>query len=233
MAKKKSNSRVPAKTKDAVEYVIKTDDRFQTVIVPTTGDRLGVLLSVTDDWHERRGKIEDFYKSYSDKTTLTSIVKKNLREELKSFRTFAKKPLNVLASSPNATNDDAAVFNVVLNRANPTHSVTPIKELCYAKVIALGGEKMESKCYTASDSNRASLCEGSDSVEIRYKIGTDAEAPTSFNDGTTSFISSKAIFILTCAGGRKKNLYSFHRWYNSKHPELSGVFDEMKTNLIL
>ena len=280
MTKKKTSSRISNKAKVFEPYIGTTDDRL-TAIEPVSGNPYwqvyGLSSANATDWHNKRlfftTPTTGLYAKYSSPETSTSLVKTQVRQFIKDFKAFASPLLNIIAASPNATNDDEGIFNLVLNknRKKPTHSHTKIAVDCYTEWKASGGGNMRAASKSASDSTRHSLVEGADGVQYATMILDDTpeniataiaaanqannaaiaartanpalpvpvlvvvpDAPPQHpDDGTTQEFYSGAThqFVL---GADKKSmyLYSWSRWYNSKHPELAGDWNARQVTLI-
>jgi hypothetical protein len=108
-----------------------------------------------------------------------------------------------------------------------------IKEGVLASLQPLGGGDIQVKCRSAHDSSRPSIVEGADSVLYAYQIG--GTPPTSANNqGLTKIIDTKAAFTIhTDPSSSGKTLYIFFRWYNTKHPELSGPWSLIQNMMIV
>lgn len=227
MAKK--NPIIPRKISEAVDYIDRTDDFLQITGLPVTnGARLGILPAVVGNWHTKRGEIDDLNILCNAPSTKTAAVVASRKEKIKDFRTFAKPVFNVIKGSPNATTDDALMFNVVLDPKNPSHRTIPITETCYPLITRVG-LIIEFKCRTASDAKRGSLAEGADGVMLYYCISDTAPA----NPAAAAVIQvffSKATFRFECpADSAKKNFYCWVKWVNMKNPAINGATGDMFT----
>jgi len=130
---------------------------------------------------------------------------------------------------------DLGAFNInggVTPKTTRTRPVTAIKEPVSVTFIQLGGGIIAIKCYGTSAS-RAGIFSDADSVQFMYKTGT--VAPTSINEeGLKTGISTKGSFNLELNPEHKgKNLYIYFRWYNTRHPNLSGPWSELQITMIL
>jgi phosphomannomutase len=226
-----SDSRIPHSPDDFNKYITTTDDYQKIGGPPTNAIRLGLTATNSTDWTTKRTAWDLLFKQYVDPALSTSVVKDNVRIFIKSFHTFGNPLLNVIAASPNANATDAAKFNVVIERARPTHHTEPIAERCFATAQTLGGGEMKISCRTDHDASRASKADHADSEQIAWIIA-DAP-PANVNDVANKEIITKASFTLHLGAenaGRK--LFFFSRWYNTKHPELAGPWSDLNTAVI-
>ena len=205
---------------------------------PSNAERLGVLQPEMDRWSNFLGQWTPLYSRYSDKkNSRTTAIKDQLLEIIGLATDFDQSVhfLDRIAASPNVTIVDMETFNIkkgVLQKTTRTVPVTPMTEAVVASIQPLGGGTAVLKCYTVSG-QRASIYSGADSVQFLYQVGdtppVSAEAP-----GLNKELSTKAIITLSLgAGSSGKNLYIYFRWYNTKHPELSGPWSALQTSLIL
>ncbi|MEP7168668.1 MAG: hypothetical protein ABI855_04805 [Bacteroidota bacterium] len=228
-------SRVPTTIDAFNKYINNTDDYIHEE-TPTNGTRLGLTTTNQSDWASKRTFWKDtLFPKYSDPIQSTSVVKEDVKTFMKDFRTFANPLLDVMAASPAATNEDAAVFHFVLVRKKPSHQTEPIKDAVVTDVKANGGGDMIFSCRTSHDTKRASKAEGADSVQVAFKVAVRNEdpPPVDANDGTTKEIFTKAKFILHAGGANAgKKLYVWCRWYNTKNPPIAGSWNNMITVMI-
>ncbi|MBI3500733.1 MAG: hypothetical protein HY063_02975 [Bacteroidetes bacterium] len=199
---------------------------------------------------------------YSNPATSTSVIKKKVETFIKNFRTFANPLLNIIASSPNATGVEEKIFNLVLNanRAKPSHTHTKIEDQCFTKWEGgNGGNKRAASHKEDEAKGRASVPEGADGVQYAYVImdenpktiaqrtaavvSANAKStvpvplpqpvPQHPDDGTRQeFFSGATHDFKFGAAAEGKYLCVWSRWFNSKHPELAGDWNEMQTVLI-
>jgi hypothetical protein len=119
--------------------------------------------------------VTGLYAQYNNPVTSSSTVKNQVKIWIKAFRAFAAPLLNIIAASANATSDDEAIFNLVLNvnRKKPTHSHTPIADQCFTDWTVSAGGNMKAGSKSAHDSKRHSLAEGADGVQYATMILDD------------------------------------------------------------
>lgn len=233
------------------QQITSMDDLLQSVstnsacVAITVAECLGVLPADATEWHARRllwdGPTGLFAK-YNNPVSRPLVDGKNgdVAVFIRSFQQFAERPLNAVANSSNCTSELALVFNVVpvALRANPTHPTHAIEEDCLPTVNVLGGGDQKVKCYSDHDASRPSKPKGADSVQVAFKIGVtppvinhppdDPASEPSPEACPQKEIFTKSTFVLRAgAGNATKKLFAFTRWYNSKHPELSGQWSPM------
>jgi len=213
------------------------------------------------------------YAQYNNPVTSSSTVKNQVKTWIKNFRAFADPLLNIIAASPNATTDDEAIFNLVLNinRKHPTHTHTKIVDACFTDWTGSGGGNMKAGSRSTTDTKRHSLAEGADGVQYAYMILNDTPEnianniatavaanlaatnartanpslpapipvplplapPQHPDDGANQEFFSGATHQFTFGASNKgKYLYTWSRWYNSKHPEIAGDWNARQVELI-
>jgi len=222
-------TRVPLTIAAFFTYLETTDGYLQEVIIPPTGERLGMDPAKVVIWHTFAVDGAALYITYKDPLLTGPNIKKKVRKIMKDFRAFAQPQLNIIAASDNATTDDATVFNVVLVRKTPTRVHPVITAICYALASLLGGAKLKFKCRTISDGKTSKLAEGADTVEVAYIIGDkDTKAPSA-DEIDTRKTFSKATFVLSLGTVNSgKILYIYFRWTNSKHPETASPWSDLQ-----
>lgn len=195
-------------------------------------ERLGITATNMSDWKEHRNYwAETLYLKYSNVNTRTKTVTQEVQGFKKDFAQFAQPLLNIMAASPNVTDDDGGVLNFVINRKKPTHTHTPITEGCFGKYTDLGGGEMKATYSSATDSKRPSLLKGANCIQIAYKVGDTA--PANVNDGTKTDIVPRATYVLDLGSDNiGKKLFIYQRWYNSKYPELAGPWSGQQSFII-
>jgi len=200
-------------------YITSTAIDVESITAPTVQTRFGWTNPECTWWTDMRDKwVDDLYKRYSDKNTSTSVVKKDVRTFIATFRKTANKMLDRAVASPGATSADEALYNFVITKAKPTHRDTPITEKIYPIIEQEGGGVLGFRCRTASDSKKAHLADMADSVQMASAIG---RVPANPDDGTEKTVITKAKFqVETGAPGKKFGCYM--RWYNTKHPKIAS-----------
>jgi hypothetical protein len=146
--------------------------------------------------------------------------------------------LDTIAASKAATNTDAGIFNFVLNRADPTHSTTPIEDEVGVVIKHKGGSGIAFKCRSSEGTAKA---EGADSVQMAYMIieeetpgpvpvpipPAEEDFPDADDKRMTREIFTKSNFSKHFGTENlKKRVVCYFRWYNTKHPELAGEWTE-------
>src|ERR1051325_6008848 len=221
-------------------YVNETDDYLAEVCDEGppevhSWERLGIAEGKKDEWHTRRLYWRDtLYPAWSNKLTKTEPVNKEVKNFIKSFREFANPQLNIMAASPNATEDDEAMFNFKRTRKKPSKKVTQITQQCMLALANIMGGEILVSVRTLIDSKRASIFKGADSFQVAFKILNMGDAPpNSPNDGCEKDIITKAKNIVpTGPENRGKMLYVFVRWYLTKYPHLAGPWSNMGAIMI-
>jgi hypothetical protein len=214
------NSRITYLIDPFFSYVVITDNYFQ-ITDPGAPSRLGLPGTVADNWHTRRLQADSLKILHDNVATKTKVVNKDVHDFIVDFHEFGQPNLNIMAASPNASNLDAQTFKFIIGHADPVHPTVAISDPCYALGHAMGGGNVAFQCRVLANASRPHLHSGSDGVQLAYKLGDPA--PAGFDTGTQKQFFTKASFILSLgdlAGGQ--HLYVYARWYNSKHPELSG-----------
>jgi hypothetical protein len=229
-------SRIPRGIDEFNPYIINTSN-YMLEGTPTNAERLGVLTSESAQW---TGFITDWnplYAKYSDKKNgRTTAVKDQLLAIIDQCVLLdqTSRILDRVASSPNVTIVDMETFRIkkgVLQKTTRSFSTTPISETPIAAVQPLGGGSLAIKCH--SNTSRASILDGADSVQYVYAVG-DTPPASADVQGLSKELTTKASFTLALgAGSSAKYLYIYFRWYNTKHPELASPWSAMVTTLIL
>jgi hypothetical protein len=229
--------RIPRGIDDFNPYIVNTT-AFLHSGVPNNAERLGILIAELEKWSAFAGAWSPLYSKYSDKkSSRTTVVKDQLLEIISNTVDFDQSVhfIDRIAASPNVTIVDMEAFNIkkgVLQKTSRGSSSTPIAESVTVTIQPIGGGTMSLKCYSTTG-QRASIYSGADGVQFLYVVGdvppVSAEAP-----GLSKELSTKATITLSLGSGSSgKNLYIYFRWYNTKHPELSGPWSALQTSLIL
>jgi hypothetical protein len=130
-----------------------------------------------------------------------------------------------------------------LNRADPTHSTTPINDVVSVAVEHKGGSGLSFKC---TDSEGKAKAEGADSVQMAWMIIEDDNAgppppppgggddfPDADDKRMTREIFTKSHFVKHFGSENiKKRVVVFFRWYNTRHPALAGEWTEIMVIVI-
>jgi hypothetical protein len=128
----------------------------------------------------------------------------------------------------------------------------PITEVCYGRPKEMGGGIIKIPCSTSSDIKRACLAKNADGVMIAYSVidpgdlvnrklsGASPEtegkipAPETAEKCHIKQVQMGATITLNLGSNDKgKQIFLYLRWYNFKHPELSGPYGELITLLII
>ncbi len=218
-------------------YINSTDTFLQAPIEEGSAtlnwQRLGLASADATGWHGQLIEWNKLYAKYSNLDTRTKTVNDLVKAFKTNFQEFGGRILDKIAASDGATAQDENVFNLVLsgNRKRPTHHTTPITDTVVISIVSLGSGMIKADFRTDTDTRRASLAPGADSVQIAMKIGDPA--PENPDDNTDIIIvtraSTKTNMGLGIVG---KRLYVFARWYNTRQPDLAGQWSTMFSILI-
>ncbi len=236
-----NKNRIPVDIPGFNGYIGTTNTRLQAISSGTTKhwERLGLTSQNATDWDDKNTHWRDtLYPKYQNPMQSTSLVKTDVRNFMEAFGTFARPLLNIMAASPNANSDDEGVFRFKIGRAEPVHPSTVITDVVVYEVKRLGGGDLKFICRTSHDNHRASKHPLSDSIQLAHGFNlnnsednTGPSVPGSpvpasalpSPDSMAKEIFTKAIFILHLGSEAVgKPAAIFLRWYNTKHPELSG-----------
>jgi hypothetical protein len=194
--------------------------------------RLGMIQSEMDMWTNFKSQWNILYPSYSDKEeSRTTVIKENLFEVESEFMVFARPILNMISGMRTVTNADAAVLHIVINRASPTHPVTPILEIPTFSATPLGGAEIQFSFRPTHDSTRASKLPGATGIELSYEVGDGTT--TTVTDNHQLFSSTKSIFVLKLPQNSKgKTLFVSARWIVANSPERNGPWSGMSSVIV-
>jgi hypothetical protein len=230
-------TRIPRSIDDFSPYITITST-YLIEGTPTNASRLGITEAEVTTWQGFSISWRPLYTKYSDKkNTRTTAVIDQLYEIIDNCVAFDQTNhiLDRIAASTAAIIADFETFNIKsgpLEKTTRSRPVTPISELVSPTIQPIGGGSVSVKCYT-STSQRAGICDGADSVQYLYAVGTTPPASAEA-EGLKASISTRATFNLdleTASSG--KYLYIYLRWYNTKHPNLAGPWCNLNTTLIL
>jgi len=220
------------------KYIVKTNTYIAAGTPETNGERLGLLPTEKTQWKAFETKWNPLFVLYNDITnSRTRAIRNNLVQIIDDVIAYDQENhiLDRIAASPNVTIDDLGIFNIyggVMPKTTRTVPTTPIKEPVTVIFQALGGSSINIKCYSTT-SARASIYTDADSVQYLFLVGTTP--PTVPDEDVLKIgISTKASFVMTLSpDSAGKFLYIYFRWYNTKHPELSGPWSGLQTNMIM
>ncbi len=199
-------------------------------VVPTplfNWQRLTMLITEMDAWTNFKNQWNALYIPYSDKEeSRTTAITNKLRAVQDNFGIFARPILTMIAGVRTVTDDDAAVLNIVIHRAEPVHPITPIDQIPTFSATPIGGAEVKFSFRPTHDSTRASKLPEATGIEIRYEVGD--VCPPEPTVCTQMFISTKSIFILSLPGTAKgKTLHVSARWIISNDPARNGPWSGM------
>lgn len=232
-----SATRIPRGIMPFNSYINTTNTYFLAG-TPTNATRLGIVAAETTAWTGFLTAWNPLFAKYMDKkNSRTTVVIEQLNALIEKTVAFDQTNhiLDRIASSTSATIADLETFNIktgLLQKTTRTIPTTPIAEPVSVTIQALGGGKINLKCYT-STSKRAGIFADADSVQIAYTIGNTPPASAEA-EGLNKEISTRGILNLSLGADKAAQyLYIYFRWYSTKRPELSGPWSSLQTNLIM
>ena len=237
-------SRVPEADQDFNEFINETGDYL--LLTPGGGgspanwERLTFTAAENTRW-------QDFKTDWNTKfAVVVSNKAQNIRDsnaiEAKNdarddFTEFvvdpAKNLLNRISASPDVTANDRAVFNIKLRDDTPT-ARAQITTAPFVDFKAEEGGIILVTCRVAKDSDRASMHEAADVIQMKYIItDVDAQPPATADDCPSTFTSKKAIFRFDAAASMPgKRIHAFLRWQNDSDKAKSGPYNQRVTVVI-
>lgn len=233
--------RIPV-TLSEFDLYIRTIDTFLNTIVPpavvSPGTRLGLsgaeltaLTNFRKQWYTGLPATPGWYELHTNPATKTPVTRQRVTDIMKNFPVFFNPLLDRMSGSAAITSDDRIILHIAQPVTTHTTPTEAIQETVVSEAKPLGGGEMRFSCRTSHDTKRASKAEGADSVQLAYKIGDPP--PANVDEAVTREIFSKATFTLDAgAASTGKKLYFFLRWYNTKHPNLSGPWSPMGSGSI-
>jgi len=233
-----TGTRIPRTINGYGTYIVSTNAYILSGEPETNGIRIGLTQDEIKRWKAFETEYTPLLLMYNDvMNSRTRAIRNSLIEIIDETIAYDQENhiLDRIAASPNATVYDLGAFNInggVSPKTTRTRPVTAIKEPVSVTFLQLGGGIIALKCYSTSGA-RAAIFSEADSVQFLYKTGT--VPPTSTNEeGMKTGISTKGTFNLELNPEHKgKNLYIYFRWYNTRHPNLSGPWSELQITMIL
>lgn len=230
-------TRIPRGIDEFNPYITNTNI-FLLDGTPSNAERLGVLPKEQAEWKGFESRWIPLYQKYSDKkNSRTTAIKDQLLEIIDNTIDFDQTNhiLDRIAASPNVTIVDMETFNIkkgALQKSTRSVTTTPVTDQVTVTIQPLGGGTLNIKCYSPTG-QRASIHQDADSVQYLYTVG-DTPPASADVPGLSKELSTRGIINLNLgAGSSGRYLYIYFRWYNTKHPELSGPWSTLQTNLIL
>jgi hypothetical protein len=189
--------------------------------------RLTMIQTEMDAWVNYKNQWNLLFSKYSDKEeSRTTAITTKLHGVETNFRRFAQPILTMIAGVRTVTDDDAAVLNIVIHRAEPVHPITPIDQIPTFSATPIGGAEVKFSVRPTHDSTRASKLPDATAVEIRYEVGD--VCPPEPTVCTQMYISTKSIFILSLPGTAKgKTMHVSARWIIANDPARNGPWSGM------
>lgn len=233
-----AGTRIPRTINGFGTYIVSTNAYILAGEPETNGVRIGMTQEEMKRWKAIETEYTPLLLMYNDvMNSRTRAIRNSLLGIIDETIAYDQENhiLDRIAASPNATVYDLGAFNInggVSPKTTRTRTVTAIKEPVSVTFIQLGGGIIAIKCYSTSGA-RAAIFSDADSVQFLYKTGT--VPPTSVNEeGMKTGLSTKGSFNLELNPELKgKNLYIYFRWYNTRHPNLSGPWSELQITMIL
>ena len=233
-----TGTRIPRSINEFGTYISSTNIYLSSGARQSNGLRLGISPEEMVQWKAFEENFSPLLLLYNDvANSRTRAIRNNLVEIIDKTIAYdqANHILDRIAASPNATVYDLGAFNInggVPTKTTRSRSITIIREPVSVTFQQLGGAIIAIKCYSTTGA-RAAIFGEADSVQFMYKTGT--VPPTSTNeDGLKSGLSTKGSFNLELNPEYKgKYLFIYFRWYNTKHPEMSGPWSELQTTMIV
>jgi hypothetical protein len=233
-----TGTRIPRSINEFGTYISSTNIYLSSGARQSNGLRLGISPEEMVQWKAFEENFSPLLLLYNDvANSRTRAIRNNLIEIIDKTIAYdqANHILDRIAASPNATVYDLGAFNInggVPTKTTRSRSITIIREPVSVTFQQLGGAIIAIKCYSTTGA-RAAIFGEADSVQFMYKTGT--VPPTSTNeDGLKSGLSTKGSFNLELNPEYKgKYLFIYFRWYNTKHPEMSGPWSELQTTMIV
>lgn len=224
-------SRVPVKTLDFNDYIESTA-RFLFQTDPGSGlpnwHRLGLSPAKATEWQNMESEWKNrVFENYMQPALRTKVAVDEVQNFKKKFRAFASPLLNKMAASDAASNLDENIFRFKRTGKNQHRSYRkePITESCQAEASPQGGGWIRVKCKTP-DRNGNHLPPGADAVQVSFDISSEPKVTIDVTLRREVF--SRARFMLQASFEDRSKWLSFCvRWYNTKHPHLSGPWSDV------
>lgn len=232
------SSRIPRSMDGFNGYITTTVAYLQAGTPTTNASRLGITEEEVKQWESFGNEWNPLYAMYVDKkNSRTTTIKDRMLEIISNTTAYDQDNhiLDRIAVSTNATIVDFSTFRIKegsLKKSGRTLPQTAISEPVEPTLQPIGGGKLTIKCYSTTG-KRAAIYDIADSVQYLYKVGSPQ--PVSADDESLNIgLSTKASFMLSLgASASAQMLYIYFRWYNTKHPELSGPWCTLQSILIL
>jgi hypothetical protein len=192
------------------------------------------------EFNSRHDKwVNDIFKRWSSAETSTSIVKKEWPKFIRSLIDYVKenKLVEKIKSCDIVSVEDATVWRFPLTRSKRSFRREMIQKEVFGMLLGSQGGRVKCKVRVTKSEGRAKIprADGADSVQ--YAWAAVNKGDTAPSDIGSSFykkdISTKAIFHFEAgAENITKYLVIYFRWYNTKHPNLAGVWTEEQRMVI-
>jgi len=227
------SSRIPETIPKFNDYINATDDRLQSVNPDTLkkyGIDYGFSPAQNTEWNTQRVFWRDtLYPSYTNPLTSTSVVKANVRDFMSDFREFGNPLLDKIASSDIAGNEEEAIFNIDLERAEPVRPTTPISDNCMVAIANIGGGAMQLTGRSTTDQTRASVPVGAEGMMASYVI-MDAKPtvipPANDKMMRDKFFGKAKTRVDFGPENSGKWLVVYFRWHSNTYPQFDGPLSQ-------
>ena len=222
-------SRIPRKLSDFVAYMHNSAEfLFEKSAEPFDNlnwQRLGWTKEEAEQWKLFYDEAQYLSSKYSAKNTQRTVAIKDkfiqVRKSTVKYNQQHKLLDRIVSNPANTTIHDYAKFHIkrgtIMEKERTKFKKASISELVVMGIRALGGGDFIVRCLTDHESKRGKKAKGADLVILEYKVG---------NGETQQIISSHAKFMLRSGPSNSgKVILVRARWYNSKHPELAGPWN--------
>lgn len=233
-----AEGRVPRTIARFASYLNDTDVHLQSNRPVGPGgtpvfELLGLTSGQADGWNLRRVDFRDnLYPKWTNKNTKTETVNEDVADFMEEFFDYSEPLLNIMAASTNAINQDANIFNMVINRKDPTRPTEPIEEVVVLDLNPVGGGTMRVRGRQTAQAKRGKIPETAKAIEVCWTVGT--APPASPLDCTENIISSRSTFTMNVgAENHNLNIYAFARWIDTSNAARAGAWTELSTRGIL
>jgi hypothetical protein len=200
-------------------------------------ERLGLSNAEQTWWDDNNTAVQALWDLYSSKDTRTLTVMRQLRDLRRLLTRGGRGIVNRIATSPVATEQDASIFNFVLNRKEPTRRKSDIKEQLFAAVERSGSAEYLVKCRYDISTKLPKLLPGSDGIEVSYMISKDQPAEVGTinpeGDGFKQKTFSAPRFLFKAGAGNKgRFLVIAFRWNYSPNTDFNGPWTDVVVMVI-
>ena len=227
-----NRSRIPTSPNNFNNYITNTDG-YNSAGTPVNGIRLGLSNTNISDWHTKHTAWSPLYTKFIDPTQRTKAVTDDIHTAIKNFKFFANPLLDIVTASPAATNTDAELYNVVLERAKPTHPNVPIADNVVLNMQPQGGGLFQVSAHPdSSASGRAHKPDGANAVQLAFAYGSTPPTVDPDDETIIKEMSTKAQYVHHAESHVGEKMYCWARWINVHYPNLNGPWCAMQTIVV-